>query len=237
LVASVAEALDRTAEDAAHRALAERIAAAFRGAFVAADGIIHGDTQCAYALALAFDLLPAADRTHAAALLAERVRERDVHIATGFVGTPYMCATLADHGYLDLAYQLLRNDSYPSWGYSIRHGATTVWERWDGWTDAGGFQTPAMNSFNHYAYGAIGDWMARVVAGLDTHPDHPGYQHLRLAPRPGGGLTWARAALLTPHGRASCHWELEPCGALTLTVEVPTNATAEVIVPTGVPDR
>ncbi|MBI5833238.1 MAG: family 78 glycoside hydrolase catalytic domain [Armatimonadetes bacterium] len=234
LVAQVAQVLGRGEDAARYAALATDIRAAFQRAFVTDDGTIHGDTQCVYVLALAFDLLPEPQRPLAAARLAERLRERDVRISTGFVGTPYICAALADHGHLDLAYRLLLNDCYPSWGYSVKHGATTIWERWDGWTAEHGFQTPSMNSFNHYAYGAIGDWMYRVVAGLDSA--EPGYGRLRIAPRPGGGLTYARAELVTPHGPAKAAWAIDD-GQLTLDVVVPTNAAATVVVPTSAPDR
>jgi Bacterial alpha-L-rhamnosidase 6 hairpin glycosidase domain len=133
--------------------------------FVTANGRISPDPQTAYALALAFDLLPEEMRKQAAKRLAADVRKFG-HLTTGFLGTPVLCKALSDNGYLDEAYLLLNRKEYPSWLYPVTQGATTIWERWDGIKPDGSFQNPEMNSFNHYAYGAIGEWMYRVVAGI-----------------------------------------------------------------------
>jgi alpha-L-rhamnosidase len=146
------------------------------------------------------------------------------------VGTPYLCHVLADHGYLDVAYELLLRQDYPSWLYPVKMGATTIWERWDGIRADGNFQDPEMNSFNHYAYGAIGDWMYRVVAGLDTDPEAPGYRRAIVRPRPGGGLSWAYAALNTMVGEYSAGWSQRD-GRTRVAVTVPANGEAEVHLP------
>ncbi len=135
-------------------------------------------TQTAYVLALEFDILPESLRAQAAKRLVDNIRSYDNHLTTGFLGTPYICHVLTRFGYTDVAYDLLLQKSYPSWLYPVTMGATTIWERWDGIKPDGTFQTPDMNSFNHYAYGAIGDWMYRIIAGIDTDQKNPGYKSL-----------------------------------------------------------
>ena len=181
-------ARSRQADDAAKYAeLLARIKDAFRREFVTGTARVGENTQTAYVLALHFDLLPEAQRAGAAARLAREIRERK-HLTTGFVGTPYLCFVLTRFGYLDEAYLLLNREAYPSWLYPVKQGATTIWERWDGQKPDGSFQDPGMNSFNHYAYGAIGEWMYRIMAGLDTDADAPGYKRALIAPRPGRRL-------------------------------------------------
>ena len=138
--------------------------------------------------------------------LAADIEKRDNRLTTGFVGVALLCPVLADHGRADLAYALLHQEEFPSWGYSIRHGATTIWERWDGWTEHGGFQSAAMNSFNHYSLGSVGDWLFGRVAGIDQTPGSVAYRELLLRPLPGGRLTWARAEQETARGRVACGW-------------------------------
>ena len=134
-------------------------------------------------LALAFDLLPAEKRAAAARYLVDDIKARDTHLSTGFVGTSVLMPTLAATGNTPIAYKLLLNDTFPSWGYSIKHGATSIWERWDGWTAEKGFQDPGMNSFAHYSFGAVARWMFQTVAGIDTA--EPGFQRLLIRPQPG----------------------------------------------------
>jgi alpha-L-rhamnosidase len=153
-----------------------------------------------------------------------------MHLATGFVGTPYLNHVLTAGGRLEVAYALLLQRSYPSWLFPIAHGATTIWERWDGWTPERGFQDPAMNSFNHYAYGAIGDWLYSLVAGIDIDPAQPGYKHIVLHPRPGGTLTFARATYESLYGRIESEWQREGDG-FEWRVVIPPNTTATVFVP------
>jgi len=217
-------------EDAAeYAALLPKIEEAFVREFVTAAGRVGENTQTAYAVALEFDLLPESLRAEAARRLAAEVRTRG-HLTTGFVGTPYLCHVLSRFGYTDVAYRLLNREEYPSWLYPVKQGATTIWERWDGRKPDGSFQDPGMNSFNHYAYGAIGDWMYRVVAGLEIDPQQPGYEHVLARPQPGGGLTSAEARLATLYGEAASGWALAD-GKLAVSVTVPPNAHGTVRLP------
>jgi len=202
-----------------------RIVEAFRRRFVTPDGLLAGGTQTTYVLALHFGLIPEAARASAAKELVRDIERRGFHLATGFVGTPYLLEVLGKNGYLDIAYKLLEQETFPSWLFPIKNGATTIWERWDGWTPEKGFQDKDMNSFNHYAYGAVGAWMYGVVAGLDLDPEQPGYQHIRFQPRPGGSITWAEASLQTARGEASIRWEINE-GVFRSSVKVPVGTTA-----------
>jgi len=187
-------------------------------------------TQTAYVLALYFDLLPDHLRPLAVDELVADIERRGMHLSTGFVGSPYLNHVLSRHRRLDTAYTLLNQTSWPSWLYAVTQGATTIWERWDGWTQESGFQTPEMNSFNHYAYGAIGDWLYQTVAGIEPDATAPGYKHTLLRPQPGGGLTCARATLDTLYGVLSSDWKIEN-GNFEYTVTVPPNTTATVHLP------
>jgi alpha-L-rhamnosidase len=206
-----------------------KIKAAFRREFVTEAGRVGEGTQTAYVLALQFDLLPEEMRAGAARRLADEVRTRK-HLTTGFLGTPHLCHVLSRYGYLDEAYLLLNRDEYPSWLYPVKQGATTIWERWDGQKPDGTFQTVEMNSFNHYAYGAIGDWMYRVMAGIDVDEAGPGYKHVLIQPRPGGGFASVKASHETPYGKVGSAWTLGD-GRFDLTVEVPPNTRATVRLP------
>ncbi|AIE84641.1 family 78 glycoside hydrolase catalytic domain [Fimbriimonas ginsengisoli] len=221
--------------DDAHRyeALRDSIRTAFNDRFVDSEGKIKGDTQTAYVLALAFDLLPPHARPGAAQRLANHILiDRKGHLSTGFVGVGYLNPTLTAMGRSDIAYKLLLNDTYPSWGYSIRQGATTIWERWDGWTQEKGFQNPGMNSFNHYSLGSVGEWMYRTVAGIDMDPVVPGYERIVVRPIPGGGMTWGKGSLDSIRGRISTSWRRSG-QEFSLAVTVPANTTALVYVPTS----
>ncbi len=187
-------------------------------------------TQTSYALALFFDLLPKKLRAVAAAELVEDIKLRGMHLSTGFVGTPYLAHALSDNGQLDTAYALMHQKTWPSWLYSVTKGATTIWERWDGFTDDNGFQDAGMNSFNHYAYGAIGAWLFGVVAGIQIDSEQPGYKHSVLRPLPGGGLTHASATVRTLFGELRSAWTLSD-GRLAWAIVVPPNTTATAHVP------
>jgi alpha-L-rhamnosidase len=191
---------------------------------------LFAPTQTAYVLALHFDLLPEELRPLAADELVADIERRDVRLSTGFVGAPYLPHVLGHHGHLDTAYALLFQKSWPSWLYSVTQGATTVWERWDGWTEDSGFQDPVMNSFNHYAYGSIGAWLYSVVAGIELDPAWPAYKHIILRPQPGGGLTQATGKLETPYGELVSQWTLAD-NTFEWTVVVPPNTTATVHLP------
>jgi alpha-L-rhamnosidase len=229
LLARAAQVLGRTDDAREYRALFDRVRAAWSREYVTMSGRLSSNTQTAYALALEFNLLPEQLRDDAGRRLAADVRQFG-HLTTGFLGTPYLTDALTGTGHLDEAYLLLLNKKYPSWLYPITRGATTIWERWDGEKPDSTFQDVGMNSFNHYAYGAIGNWMVRVVAGLDIDSTAPAYKHLIVRPRPGGGLTSARAELITQYGPAASRWRLEG-GLFHLAVRVPPNTSATVRLP------
>jgi alpha-L-rhamnosidase len=229
LVARAAKVLGKADDAAKYAALFEAIKKAFATAYVGADGAVRGDTQTAYALALRFGLLPDAARAAAAKRLADDVARKGV-LTTGFIGVAHLLPALTLAGRTDLAYALLQNDRYPSWLYSIKKGATTIWERWDGIRENGDFQTPSMNSFNHYSFGSVGEWMYATVAGLDLDEQAPGYKHILIAPRPGGTLTSASAKLETIRGLVTTDWSLSG-KVFKLTVSIPANTTASVALP------
>jgi alpha-L-rhamnosidase len=231
LMTRIAHALGRTEDERKYAALFIGIKAAFNKAFVTPDGRIKGNTQCDYVVALRFDLLPANLRPLAAQHLVDDIRMRGDHLSTGFVGVGYLTPTLTATGHLDTAYALLLQDTFPSWGYSIRQGATTIWERWDGWTTDKGFQDPGMNSFNHYSLGSVGEWLYTNVGGIDLDPDRPGYKHILLHPQPGGDLTFARSTLDSLYGKIVSDWAIGE-GTFRYHVEVPVNTVATVYVPT-----
>ncbi len=232
LMAQIAAVLGRTKDAARFAALFENIKTAFSAAYVAANAEIQSGTQTAYVLALRFGLLPDALRPLAAEHLVRAIEAKNRHLSTGFVGVGYLCPVLTEAGYSDVAYTLLLNTTFPSWGYSITQGATTIWERWDGWTEAHGCQDAGMNSFNHYSLGSVGEWLQRYVAGIDLDPAAPGFSHLRIQPRPDHRLSFVRASFESIRGRIQSHWTLNG-GQFTLRVTVPANTTATVILPNG----
>ncbi|WP_329480130.1 glycoside hydrolase family 78 protein [Kribbella sp. NBC_01484] len=229
--AATARVLGLADEAAAYGELRERIADAFVTEFVDAEGKVRGDTQTGYLLPLAFGLLPDEAEQAAVKHLVADLERRGRSLTTGFAGVALLCPILTRYGHADLAYELLHDDRYPSWGYSIKHGATTIWERWDGWTEENGFGPVAMNSFNHYSLGSVGEWLYADVAGISQSPDSIAFQHLVIRPRPGGRLTWAQASYNTPTGQVSTHWERAD-GEIQLDVVVPPGAVATVHVPT-----
>jgi alpha-L-rhamnosidase len=218
------------AEDAAKYAdLLTKIKKVFFDEFVTPNGRLTSNTQTAYALALGFNILPESLRAGAAQRLAEDVRTFK-HLTTGFLGTPLLCQVLSDYGYWDEAFMLLNRKEYPSWLYPVTQGATTIWERWDGQKPDGSFQDKGMNSFNHYAYGAIGEWLYKAVAGIEIDPQQPAYRHIMFQPHPGGGLDRAKAAIETIYGKAVSDWKIAN-GQFTFAVEVPANSRATVRLP------
>jgi alpha-L-rhamnosidase len=223
--------LGRKEDARKYHQLFEDIRKAFNEAYVAADGRIKGDTQTVYVLALAFDLLPENKREQAVQHLVDNIRDRNWRLSTGFVGTKDLMGTLTRFGRMDVAYHLFHSDVFPSWGFSIKHGATSIWERWDGWTPENGFQDPGMNSFAHYSFGAVCEWMFKTIAGIDT--DGPAYERIIIRPQPGGRLSWAKATYNSIHGPIATAWRLMPSnGELRLYVAIPANTTATVYVPT-----
>jgi alpha-L-rhamnosidase len=230
MLMNAARVLGRQDDVTFYTGLLERIRTAFRNEYVTGNGRLVSGTQTAYVLALNFDMLPEAQRSQAVQRLIENIGSYGNHLTTGFLGTPYLCHVLSRYGHTDIAYRLLLQDTYPSWLYPVKMGATTIWERWDGIKPDGSFQVPSMNSYNHYAYGAIGDWMYRVMAGLDTEEDGPGYKHIRIQPHTGGGFTEVKASLQTYYGKLSGNWKIQD-GTLLMDVEVPVNTKATVYIP------
>ncbi len=231
LVALAAGVLGRTDEKMKYLALAAEVRAAFVREYVTPSGRLMSDAETAYALALVFDLLPSAEqRQRAGERLNELVRDSGYHIRTGFVGTPIISDALCSTGHYVAAYRLLMQQECPSWLYPVTMGATTVWERWDSMLPDGSINPGEMTSFNHYALGAVADWMHRTIGGLT--PTEPGYRCIEIRPRPGGGITHAQARHLTPYGMAESSWKIED-GKFLLDVIIPPNTTARVILPGG----
>ncbi len=226
----IARELGRAADAERFRLMFEHVRAAFQREWLRADGRLAVETQTAYLLALAFDLLPADVRARAAAHLVENLRALDWHLSTGFIGISHLNPQLTLAGHADVAFRLLLRDDYPSWLYPVKHGATTIWERWNGWTHADGFFNPQMNSFNHYSLGSVGEWLFRHVAGIELDPDVPGFQRFVLRPFIGAGLDYARATYRTLHGEILSHWR-RTGDQLAWTIRVPANCTARVFIP------
>lgn len=232
LMMKTATVLGKTADADYYRNRLEKIKAAFRKEYMTTNGKLVSGTQTAYTLALQFDMLPEELRKQAAERLVENVKSYGYHLTTGFLGTPYLCHVLSRYGYADIAYRLLLQETYPSWLYPVKMGATTIWERWDGIKPDSTFQVPSMNSFNHYAYGAIGDWMYRVAAGLDTREEAPGYQQLRIEPHTGGNFTQLEARLKTNYGEAVSGWTING-QLLLLNITIPVNSSAVIYLPSA----
>jgi alpha-L-rhamnosidase len=228
LMADMARAIGRPADaerfDDRHR----QIVAAFQRAFVAPDGKILESSQTGYALAFTMDLLPEHLRAVAAQQFVDEIVSHDWHLATGFIGTPRLLPALHSAGRDDIAYRLLLQDTYPSWLFQVKNGATTMWERWDGWTPEKGFESIGMNSFNHYAFGSVGVYLYRNVAGIDS--DGPGYRKLVFQPTPGEGLTWTRASFAAPSGNISSAWKIAD-RKLIVDATFPPNTTARILLP------
>ncbi|MEY3050772.1 MAG: hypothetical protein RLY31_557 [Bacteroidota bacterium] len=233
ILAESARLLGKEADRVRYERLLANVRQAFQREYMTATGRLVSGTQTAYVLALQFDMLPDAVRQQAVDRLVDNIRSYGNHLTTGFLGTPYLCHVLTRFGRTDVAYELLLQEDYPSWLYPVRMGATTIWERWDGIKPDSSFQTPGMNSFNHYAYGAIGDWMYRHIAGIDLLPgEGVGYRHALVKPLVGGGLTHAAATLRTPYGNLSTEWRISTERTFTLAVAIPPNTRATVSIPT-----
>lgn len=234
LFSKMAELLGKTDDAQNYRELFGKIREAFNREYVTPNGRLASNTQTAYAIALKFGLVPDEQRVSVAARFAADVSSFG-HITTGFLGASLVNPLLSDFGYDDLAYKLLMRKDYPSWLYPVTRGATTIWERWDGIRPDGSFQDPGMNSFNHYAYGAIGSWMYSQIAGLQADESVPAYKKIRIHPVIGGGLTYARAEHFSLYGKIASEWRIAN-NKLTLYVTIPPNSSAEVFVKTSKPD-
>ena len=231
LLIQSANVLGLTEEVTEYTRLLERVVNAFQQEYVTPSGRLVSSTQTAYVLSLQFNMLPVHLRKSTAERLAENIRSYGIHLTTGFLGTPYLCEVLTRFGYTSLAYQLLLQETYPSWLYPVKMGATTIWERWDGIKQNGTFQTPGMNSFNHYAYGAIGDWMYRTMAGIKEDEAGAGYKKIIIQPQTGGNFSKVSATLQTYYGLVSSSWQIQQ-SIFQLDVEIPANTTAVICLPT-----
>ena len=228
LTAQAAAVLGKTDNEKKYCELFEKIKASFNKAYVSKDGKIKGNSQTAYVLALAYDLLDEPFRSKAVQHLIERLKERNWHLSTGFVGTKDLMLVLAKIGRNDVAYRLLHNDTFPSWLFSVKHGATSIWERWDGWTPEKGFQDPVMNSFAHYSFGAVGQWMFENIGGIKA--GDVGYKKMIIKPHVGGKLTYAKTSYDSIHGQIVTDWKIDE-SLFDLKVNIPANTTATVYIP------
>ncbi len=227
LLQQIAEILGKQEDARQYAELLNEIKETFRKEYITANGRIMSNTQTAYLLALQFDLFPEDMKQNAVRYLVGNINEHG-HLTTGFLGTPHLTPVLSQYGYSDRAYELLLREEYPSWLYPVTRGATTIWERWDGIKPDSTFQDEGMNSFNHYAYGAIGEWLYKTVAGIETA--EPGYKQISIRPTPGGGFNYARSILETIHGKIESAWEYNG-DEFKVTVEIPVNTQATVILP------
>jgi alpha-L-rhamnosidase len=230
LTALAAAALGKNSDAKEYESLFQKIKTSFNKAYVEPDGRVKGNSQTAYVLALAFDLLDEPARTKAAEHFIERIKQCDWHLSTGFVGTKDLMLILAKIGRNDVAYRLFHNDTFPSWGFSIKNGATSIWERWDGWTPQKGFQISRMNSFSHYALGAVGQWMFENIGGIKS--DGPGFKKIIINPQPGGKLSWAKISYNSIRGLIVSDWKIDG-NNFNLSISVPANTTAVVYLPAG----
>ncbi len=228
LAAKMAGVLGRDEEAGKYYELFERIKAAFSEAFVDTEGRIKGNTQAGYALALHFDLLDESLRPKAVEHLLEAIRQYKDHPSTGIQSTHRMMLELSRRGQHDEACRLVNLRDVPSWGYMIEMGATTIWERWDGYVAGRGFQNPGMNSFNHWAFGSVGEWIWRDIAGINSDDAQPGYKHIIIHPRPNANFTWARGEYDSIRGRIVSDWRIDN-GRFWLAVAVPPGSTATVV--------
>lgn len=234
IVTEVASLLGMEDDHMYYSALHGQIKEVFNNEFVTPNGQLVSNTQTAYVLALQFDLLPENMREQAVERLINNIRAYDDHITTGFLGAPYINHVLTRYGQLDVAYELLLQDTYPSWLYPVKKGATTIWERWNGIKPDGSFQYASMNSFNHYAYGAIGEWMYTIIAGIN--PKEPGYRDFIIKPQPGGGLSSAKGELNTYYGLIRSNWRIEN-DHFNIEIEIPVNTSAKVYLPASSAER
>lgn len=228
LTGRAAEVLGKTEDAAKYNELFEKIRAAFNRAYVGPDGRIKGNTQACYVLALAFDLVEGEKAKQAARYLVDDIKGRDWHLSTGFIGTKDLMMVLSKIGRTDVAYRLLHQETFPSWGFSIKQGATSIWERWDGWTPEKGFQDPGMNSFAHYSFGAVYGWMVDNIGGILRAA--PAYKEILIAPRVDPNLTSAAVSYRSIRGLIATEWKQESTG-LRLKVTIPANTTAQIAIP------
>ncbi|MBS4198644.1 family 78 glycoside hydrolase catalytic domain [Bacillus sp. FJAT-49732] len=231
LLQKTATILEKVKDAEKYAELHSNIVKAFNEEFVTPAGRLSVPTQTAQLLALMFELVEGRAKDRAVEKLMELLKESNFHLTTGFVGTPYLNHVLSENGQNEAAYKLLFQKDYPSWLYQVTKGATTIWEHWDGIKEDGSFWSADMNSFNHYAYGAIGDWLYRKVVGIDMDEQHPAYKKSIIKPLPGKGLTYAKGKLETMYGTIASSWTKRDDGTMEFEVTIPTNTSAEIILP------
>ena len=232
LLSRMAQVIGKESDAQKYAELFKNIRHAFIQKYFEANGRNKEDNQTAYALALHFNLIPTDQRDNAVQHILRKIKDYNGHISTGIQATNRMMLELTEEGQNDVAYQLLNNRTIPSLGYMIDNGATTIWERWDGWVDGRGFQNTGMNSFNHYALGAVGEWMFRNIAGINPDPSAPAYKHIIIHPRPGGGVTYANTTYNSIRGPIITKWRIEN-KTFTLDVTIPANSSAAIVLPTS----
>ncbi|MDL2229784.1 glycoside hydrolase family 78 protein [Treponema sp. OttesenSCG-928-L16] len=234
LLSKAAAVLGREDEAAEYRSLHDAIVKAYQDEFFTAQGQLSARTQTAHILSLVFGLVPQEYKPQLLETLTALLAERGNHLCTGFLGTPYICRALSENGRLDLAYELLLKEDYPSWLYQVSRGATTIWEHWDGLKPDGTMWSPDMNSFNHYAYGAVADWIFSVAGGLDTDEKFPGFGRILFRPRPGGGISWAETTYESGYGKIGISWKISG-NEMALSVIIPPNTSASLTLPGAKP--
>lgn len=230
LLSRAAAVLGEKSDAEEYRSLFDRILLAFKDEFYTVSGRLAVQTQTAHVLALHFKLTPKEFIRRTVDDLVNLIESANGHLTTGFLGTPYICFALSQNGHLDTAYDLLQQEEYPSWLYPVKNGATTIWEHWDGIKPDGSLWSPDMNSFNHYAYGAVGHWLYTTVAGLNLVEEEPGYKIIDFRPQPGGSITSASMQKNTPYGKACIEWFIEN-GVFTVDLHVPCNTSARLTMP------
>jgi alpha-L-rhamnosidase len=226
MMAQMAHAVGKEADAKRYDEVVQNIRSAFQKAYIKEDGEVGTGTQTSYVVALYTKMAPAALEPLLVDKLLKDIEARNWHLSTGFLGTPFLLFTLADHGRSDVAYRLLLNDTYPSWGYMLSKGATTWWERWNG--DTG---DPSMNSYNHYAFGSVIAWVYRYAAGIDTTTDAPGFKEIVVHPHLDARMTSARAEYESIYGKIISEWKGTPAGPFSLSVTIPANTSARVFLP------
>jgi len=233
LMMRIAQVLDRPQDEQKYREVFERVRKAFNQEYVKSDGTVGTGSQTSYVLALHMNLLSQKDRAIAAEKLVEDIKAHDWHLTTGFLGTPYLMIELSNSGHSDVAYRLLLQNTYPSWGYMIEHGATTMWERWNGDQMMG---DPSMNSYNHYAYGAVAEWLYRYAAGIDELSEDPGFHRIVLHPQFDSTLGEAKATYDSSYGPITSNWRVDGT-SIKWDVVIPPNTTSLIYLPGGVATR
>jgi alpha-L-rhamnosidase len=226
MMSQMAHAVDKEPEVKRFDELVNNIRMAFQKAYITEDGQVGTGTQTSYVVALYTKMAPEGLEPLLVEKLVKDIERREWHLSTGFLGTPFLLFSLADHGRSDVAYRLLLNETYPSWGYMLSKGATTWWERWNG--DTG---DPAMNSYNHYAFGSVVAWVYRYAAGIDTTPSAPGFKEVIVHPHPDSRMPSARAEYDSVYGKIVSDWNGTSSGRFSLRVIIPANTTARVFLP------